>query len=494
MHMHRCLRASTLWMGLGLLAFCCVFFQLGEVVHAQKKPTLRRAVQPSVRTATRTTPTQIREKQTKPAVTKIKRRYYRRLGSKRGTTRPQAGTDLDCWSYLRRTRQRYCVELLTFGQGDWLFTFFGHNALRVVSRRGDIVYNFGTFSMAKPLALVFNYLQFKVQYQLGTIPYRYSRFYYQKTNRTTLARRLLLTNRETVQLVRHLRRHYLPQNRKYAYHHYLANCSTKVRDALRSVFGDAFYQAAQVKRGATYRQLVMKSMAPNPFVLVAMDFGMGPPADRPLTWWQEMFLPYKLDAFVTDPTLKKKLGRAVVGGVRTVYTRTKKPAAPFSAVRFIVWVSIFWLVLALLLFKKRALRWYIRATIGLFALLGTVLFLMMFATNFPEPPGNANIVWYHPLLWILWWWLGRKRWVSATSTRKNWIRWILWGHVLLGCGYLVLKWTSLVPYQVNVHYVAWALMVFGVSAVRLQFFKDWGAPHKPEGASQELLPQALQSN
>lgn len=41
----------------------------------------------------------------------------------------------------------------------------------------------------------------------------------------------------------------------------------------------------------TYRQQIDRLMSPQPWLMLAMDLGLGPSADRPLNEWQESFLP-----------------------------------------------------------------------------------------------------------------------------------------------------------------------------------------------------------
>lgn len=407
---------------------------------------------------------------------------------------------MDCRTYIRRTGQPYCVELVTMGLGKWLFTFFGHNGLRVVTRRGrDVVYNFGTFDMGKPMQLVWNYLHFRLRYRLSVISERTSRYIYRVTDRTYRSRRLLLTPDETRKLVMHLREHNLPKNRYYNYHHYFNNCSTKVRDALRKVLGEEFYKRAQVKRGASFRKDVMEHMKANPVVAVLMDFGMGPPADRPTRWWDEMFLPTRLESYLLDPYWAKKRGRPLVGPERIGYKRKGPMPRPFSPATFWWIVALAWLLLAMVLYPKTALRWYLRIVLFVFGMLGLCLLFMMVVTKFPEPPGNANIVWFHPLHLVMWWWIGRKRWMRATAKRREWIRWYFTAHAGAAVLYLLLKLVSVVPFQQNTHYVVFALFVFGIGALRLSREGDWGTPedateeadtNQPNEAKEEAADQA----
>lgn len=380
------------------------------------------------------------------------------------------------------------------GQGKWIFTYFGHNAIRVRSRysRRSRVYNFGTFSFAKPATLLWNYLQFKLQYRLSVSNWRWTFYHYRRSDRTLQTQRLLLTPNETNKLIKHLRWHYRVENRNYPYHHYTNNCSTKVRDSLHKVLGPDFRKYARKRLGTSYRGHVMKAMQANPFVMTMMDFGMGPPADKPLDWWADMFLPHEVQRYLASPVWKKLRGRPLVTPPITHYKR-KEPASWAWNPIWIVWsIALAWLLLALWLFPRPALRWYLRTTLFLFSILGLALLFMMVGTNFPEPPGNANILWFHPLHLVAWWWLSRKRWPRISQRKRDLVKWYFVAHLGLAGAYLLLKLFSIVPLQTNAHYVFFAAFVFGVGAARLWQGDGWtpsdasqGDEDVSEGASAE---------
>lgn len=419
------------------------------------------------------------------------RRFRRRLRSRGYRRRPMAKVDLkreamykDCRTYLRRTGQKYCIELSTMGQGDWLFTVFGHNALRVVARgrvlpsfyRRDLFFNFGTFGGGKPVELLVNYLQFRLRYFLSLATYSLSIRTYRYFDRDFWVRRLILTPQEAEKIVKFLRWHYKPKNRYYNYHHYTNNCSTKIRDALAKALGKRFKKRAMVKRGATYRKHVMKNMSYNPLIMVLMDFGMGPPADRELTWWEEMFLPNHLEEFVLDPMWIKLRGAPLAGPKRMLVKRKGKSPSQINPV-WIIWaITLLWLLLSALLFRTRAYRWVVRIALFAIALLGAGLLFMLVGTRFPEPPGNVNILFYHPFHLIVWWWLGRKRWQARSQERDDIVRWYLTAHFAAALVYLLLKVVGLVPHQVNTHYIFLAAFVFGIPAARLWIAGEFGPP------------------
>lgn len=399
--------------------------------------------------------------------------------------------------YRRVRYRRYDLHLATIYDGNFLFTYFGHNAFRVRDRRfgGDINYNFGTFGFEPNFKAIMTalheYLQFKLKYWVSTTSFRRTVKWYRYFDRTYNIRRLNLTNKEANKIAKFLRWHIKEENKYYPYHHYTNNCSTKVRDILLLALGSDFKKRALVKRGRTYRSMVMDKVRPNPLLAILMDFGMGPPADRELTWWQEMFLPERLEEYVTQPWWEKERGRPLVGQARFLVKR-KQQRALWQTIYPVTWVILFtvlWMLAGLALFRSRFFRFWLRSLLVMLGLLGLALFGMLVFTKFPEPPGNVNILFYHPLHFWVWWWMARKRW-SLSPLRRMRIRWYFAAHVIGAVVYLLLKAINVVPYQINAHYMVFIILTMGLICFQLWRNPDWGVEAKKE---EEKEAEAIES-
>ncbi len=391
--------------------------------------------------------------------------------------------------YKRVRYRRFDLYLATIYDGNFLFTYFGHNAIRMRDRRlgGDINYNFGTFgfdpNFRSIMIALYEYLQFKMKYWLSTISFRSSIKWYRYFDRTYNIRRLNLTTSESRKFAKFLRWHAKEANKYYPYHHYTNNCSTKIRDALLAVLGPEFKKRALVKRSQTYRSLVMEKVRPNPLLAVLMDFGMGPPADRELTWWQEMFLPDRFEEYVAQPWWEKLRGKPLVGEPRFLVKR-RTPRAWWQTIYPLTWViflTVLWMLGGLALWQSRFFRTWIRSLLLLLGLMGLALLGMMTITRFPEPPGNVNLLFYHPLHFWVWWWMARKRW-SLSPLRRTRLRWYFAAHVIGAVVYLLLKVVGLVPYQVNTHYMVFIILTMGLVTLKLWQEPTWGVDASVEQA------------
>ncbi len=378
---------------------------------------------------------------------------------------------------LKRKRwrpfERYRVFLLTVGPGDWIYSYFGHNAIRVVDRvkRSSYNYNFGTFGFPSDfsgvLKFVWDYLQLDLKYSLSRQTMREMINRYRWQDRDFNMRELLLSPEEKKKLVEYLRWHYREENRDYTYHHYRANCSTKVRDALRVAVGDVFWERAQVKRGATYRKLVLEKVRKNPLLMVGMDFGMGPPADRELTWWEEMFLPEKLEEYAAAGFWRELRGRPLASSPPRILNRRRKAPhkLPFSPPLFIYLLAVSIGLIGLGLVGRPRFSLWSTSTLTLFALSGSGLLFLIFLSEFPTPKGNANAFFFHPLH-LLPLFLMRKRPLSPGKKRFLTLYFVL--HSVGIALYLLLRFLRLVPPQENFHYLFLAAVVFIIFLIEIR--------------------------
>jgi hypothetical protein len=103
-----------------------------------------------------------------------------------------------------------------------------------------------------------------------------------------------------------------PKNAGYRYDYFLNNCSTRVRDALNQALGGALErQLAARSAPHSYRSDAVRLISADFWSALAMDMGLGPKADRPLSLWQESFVPMVLSASLRDVVVTDASGRAV---------------------------------------------------------------------------------------------------------------------------------------------------------------------------------------
>jgi hypothetical protein len=225
------------------------------------------------------------------------------------------------------------VALVTVGPGDVYWQRFGHNAILVRdnARGGEVLYNYGIFD--------FSEADFFLKFIRGEMTYRMAARrpaddldQYRAERRRVVVQVLQLAPPQRVALARFLAWNAQPENAAYRYDYFLANCSTKVRDALDTALGGALRAATDGRsRGWTQRMHARRLTAPDLAVYLGVHAGLGPSTDRPIDFWDELFVPMELERHVRDLRVRDDAGTEVplVGSERVLLEgEIAEPAAP----------------------------------------------------------------------------------------------------------------------------------------------------------------------
>jgi hypothetical protein len=216
------------------------------------------------------------------------------------------------------------IYVMTMGVGAQIWERFGHNAIGVRDKAQgtDRVYNYGTFDFAAP-GFVTNFLKGRMHYWLDVADAEATvRFYRDRLRRSVYLQELNLTPSQRLELKRFLEWNALEANKFYRYDYYRDNCSTRVRDALDRILGGAFRSLTDtLYTGATFRSHTRRLTTNNPFMYTGIEAGLGHPVDRPISGWEEMFLPLAVREHLRLVTVAGTDGsrQPLVRAERTVY-------------------------------------------------------------------------------------------------------------------------------------------------------------------------------
>ena len=205
------------------------------------------------------------------------------------------------------------VSLFTFGPGEIYWERFGHNAIAVRDLRSGeaISFNYGIFDFEEE-DFFLNFLRGHMQYSMEATTLDEDIALYRDEGRAVLEQRLALSPAQRVQLREFLLWNLRPENAKYRYEYFSSNCSTKVRDALDQALGGAIRRSLESRsRGNTYRLQADRLMAPIAQLMLPMDMGLGPYADRRLSFWDESFIPAALAEHIAQVNITDAQGRSV---------------------------------------------------------------------------------------------------------------------------------------------------------------------------------------
>jgi hypothetical protein len=244
------------------------------------------------------------------------------------------------------------VYLLTFGQGDEVWELFGHNAIWIKDRTAgtDITYNWGMFDFNQP-HFIRRFVTGETRYWMDAFPLTTMLRYYKDANRSILAQELNLTPGQRLKLKQFVEWNALPQNKFYRYDYYRDNCSTRVRDAIDHAVGGQL-QTATVSRmtAGTYRSHTQRLTQHDIPVYTGVTFALGHPADKPLSQWQEMFLPVRMANDFRTVQVRDTAGTSIplVRSELALFTAGRGPE-PSDAPNRIAWFLAIGIILAAVL-------------------------------------------------------------------------------------------------------------------------------------------------
>ncbi|MDR2211582.1 MAG: DUF4105 domain-containing protein [Spirochaetaceae bacterium] len=313
-----------------------------------------------------------------------------------------------------RSRGDYLtVKVAVIGPGDELYFWWGHIGLVIEDSlfgREDF-YDWGVFS--------FQNENFFLNFALGRLLYSCTisspgRTFraYASTNRDITVYTLDLPADVKENILRFAENNVRRENRDYLYHHFRDNCATRVRDIIDMAVSGAFKLRYEDAPGRfTLRGHVRRHTWFSPFWDWILNFWMGRGIDRPISVWDEMFLPSEIGNRIADFTYTGSDGieRPLVSSVKVLRVSRGRPMVlaepePSWPQGLALGLTLAFAA-ALLQFlgtKKspftRVLGIY-QTLLGLFfGAAGLILFFMTFFTNHDYTYHNNNILFVNPLI------------------------------------------------------------------------------------------------
>lgn len=306
------------------------------------------------------------------------------------------------------------VALVTVGPGQIYWQRFGHNAILIRDRDTGIgrLYNFGMFDFAAE-DFFLNFARGRMTYLLVAGEVEPDIRGYLAEGRQVDVQWLDLEPAAKLALRDALDENARPQNAAYRYDYFRDNCSTRVRDALDRAAGGALKRATDRRsRGFTYRMHAQRLTSMDLPLYLGIHAALGPATDRPITFWDEMFIPMMMRDEIAKVEVEGPDGARrplVLAHERIADARfAASPEAPprwfwrFFGVGLALGVLLTWLGRGAV--GSPRFRAFGAAT-GLVWLLtgagGLVLAFLMFATEHEAAWRNENIALFNPLALLL---------------------------------------------------------------------------------------------
>ncbi|HEX8438950.1 DUF4105 domain-containing protein [Archangium sp.] len=360
--------------------------------------------------------------------------------------------DLPPWGTGESQGEDLAIYLVTFGPGDDVASWWGHGSLVVEDRRlqRSRLYNYGMFSFDERMLMRYamGRLEFWVDDASPSATFRF----YRSLNRDVRLQELNLSPAKKVEMGRFLAENVLPENRNYLYQHYDDNCVTRLRDGIDKVVGGQFHQAMSGPGRMTLREHTRRYTAVGPGMSLLLDFLMNDEIDRPVTRWQEAFLPDELERQAAEMQVVGEDGQKqpLVAKTTVLYEAQGRPATPpeppkYGPVLLVLGLAFGGAAVGLALWGRRSGARAPRILLGLqnvlmglvFGIPGLALFVMWLGTEHTVTWRNENLFLANPLT-VLAVPLGLQMMFGSTKARERlWRLW--WKLALLGEVGLVLK-------------------------------------------------------
>ena len=335
---------------------------------------------------------------------------------------------------VQKKNEPLAVYLLTIEPGwdlSMLWSWWGHTAVLVRDQERDIdlVFDYGLFENFR-YDFLYRYLKGNPVFLLGVDPLANTLRRYRVQKRTVYAQALYAKEEKLRAFYKKLAINAQPQNRKYVYHHYYNNCTTKVRDLIdESLFDGALHRKySQLERKESLRK---RAAAPGlgwPPIFILFNSAVGYDLDAIYDYWQAMFLPvdlmqalegYRLDMLAMPAGQRSK--RAGIGQRRVLWQSPMSSSSHeesfVSLLRswlfFIIFVSLWLFVFYLypLLYPKKKLSiflsvvgwWLCYLPLSLIALFLSYIYFSDASSSFGyQTVGyNFSVHAFNPLLFFL---------------------------------------------------------------------------------------------
>jgi hypothetical protein len=310
------------------------------------------------------------------------------------------------------------ISVLTCDPGNEIYSLFGHSALRIKNpiNGQDLVVNWGLFEFSESqFQFGYDFAKGRLKYYMGIQLMSNFITEYRRSKRGIREQVLNLSNQEKYQIIQLLEENYKPENRKYKYEFFYDNCSSRLRDVIKKVFGENinFYQSPKSNK-FTFRETIHLYLESFPWLKLGIDLVLGKKIDKLVNNENLMFLPLNVEE-IFDKSLVENNGsiKNLVKSKNTLIESFENKNK-LNNIGFYSWILLA-ITLSLIVFKlDKALRVWSSLNLFIIGLLGIVLVFMWIGTDHNATKMNFNLLWASPFHFILIFYLIKESWNNFT--------------------------------------------------------------------------------
>ena len=208
------------------------------------------------------------------------------------------------------------ISVLTCDPGNEIYSLFGHSALRLQNpvQGYDLVVNWGLFEFSEnQFDFGYDFAKGRLKYFMGLQSATNFMEEYKGSRRGIREQILNLNKEEKFKLITLIENNYKPENRNYKYEFFYDNCSSRIRDLLKTVFNEEIkFHSSSKSNKFTFREIIHEYLKYNPWLELGIDLVLGKKIDVLVNNENLMFLPENVEqildsTYVKNNEVKKKL-------------------------------------------------------------------------------------------------------------------------------------------------------------------------------------------
>ena len=280
------------------------------------------------------------------------------------------------------------ISIFTCGNGEELYTTFGHTAIRIQDETNklDVVYNYGQFDFREGNFYA-KFVKGDLQYFIGVTSFDDFIYEYQFEGREVVEQTLNLKQLQKQKLFDVLNASLYSDERHYTYKFIDRNCTTMVVEKINAILGKPIIKKIDDKK-VSYRTVLYPKFENYFWYKLGINIIFGTKVDEKS---EKLFLPTEF---------LHSLDKAIVDGKRFVIkkqivVKSTQPEIKFRFLDSIYFVGL--LLLLVLVFNK---KWITYSYLFLAGLMGLFLCLVGFYSLHEELLWNYNALLFNPLFLI----------------------------------------------------------------------------------------------
>ena len=310
------------------------------------------------------------------------------------------------------------ISVLTCDPGNEIYSLFGHSALRIKNpiNGQDLVVNWGLFEFSESqFQFGYDFAKGRLKYYMGIQLMSNFITEYRRSKRGIREQVLNLSNQEKYQIIQLLEENYKPENRKYKYEFFYDNCSSRLRDIIKKVFGENinFYQSPKSNK-FTFRETIHLYLESFPWLKLGIDLVLGKKIDKLVSNENLMFLPLNVEEIFDKSLVENNESIKNLVKSKNTLIESFENKNKLNNIGFYSWILLA-ITLLLIVFKlDKALEVWSSLNLFIIGLLGIVLVFMWIGTDHNATKMNFNLLWASPFHFILIFCLIKESWNNFT--------------------------------------------------------------------------------